>query len=55
MLDYLFNVSAGSIATEAKRRPRLLEQVRTRMRYLHYSPKTEQSYIYWIRNYILFR
>jgi len=39
---------------EGKRKPRLLEQVRTRMRYLHYSPKTEQSYIYWIRNYILF-
>lgn len=39
---------------DSKRKPRLLDQVRTRIRYLHYSPKTEQSYVYWIRNYILF-
>ena len=34
--------------------PRLLEQVRQRIRYLHYSRKTEQSYLHWIRRYILF-
>ncbi len=32
--------------------PRLLEQVRERVRYLHYSLRTEKAYIYWIRMYI---
>lgn len=31
---------------------RFLDQVRERIRYLHYSLRTEQSYIYWIRWYI---
>lgn len=28
---------------------RLLDQVRERLRYMHYSLRTEQSYVYWIR------
>lgn len=28
---------------------RLLDQVRERVRYLHYSLKTEKAYLYWIR------
>ena len=31
---------------------RILEQVRERIRYLHYSIRTEESYLYWIRNFI---
>lgn len=34
--------------------PRLLDQVRQRIHFLHYSRKTEQSYLHWIRRYILF-
>jgi len=34
------------------RKPRLLEQVIARMRLKHYSRRTEQAYIYWIRRYI---
>ena len=34
--------------------PRLLDQVRHAMRARHYSPRTERSYISWIRQYILF-
>ena len=34
--------------------PKLLDQVRQKIRYLHYSSKTEQAYVYWIRRYILF-
>lgn len=34
--------------------PRLLDQVSTRIRYLHYSPKTEHSYRLWIKRFILF-
>lgn len=32
---------------------RLLDQVRERLRYLHYSLKTEKAYLYWIRFFIL--
>jgi integrase len=31
---------------------RLLDQVRERLRYLHYSSRTEKNYVYWIRWYI---
>jgi integrase len=34
--------------------PRLLDQVRQVMRLKHYSLRTEESYIYYIRQYILF-
>ena len=34
--------------------PKLLEQVRQRLRVKHYALRTEQSYLTWIRNYILF-
>ena len=35
-------------------RPRLLAQVRARIRYKHYSYRTEQAYVGWIRQYIHF-
>ena len=38
----------------AEHKPRLLEQVREVLRYRHYSYRTEQSYIYWIKRYIYF-
>ena len=31
---------------------RLLDQVRERIRYLHYSLKTEKAYLYWVRFFI---
>jgi integron integrase len=31
---------------------RLLDQLRERLRYLHYSLRTEKSYVYWVRWYI---
>lgn len=34
--------------------PRLLDQVREKIRLKHYSIRTEQAYIDWIRRYILF-
>src|SRR5690606_25845993 len=34
--------------------PRLLDRVRDRCRTKHYSYRTEQSYIHWIRRFILF-
>lgn len=34
--------------------PRLLDRVRERIRYKHYSLRTEESYVQWIRRFILF-
>jgi integrase len=35
-------------------RPRLLEQVRDLLRTLHYSYRTEQQYLFWVRRFIHF-
>jgi integrase len=34
--------------------PKLLDQVRAKMRLLHYSIRTEEAYVDWIKRYILF-
>jgi integron integrase len=38
----------------ATRAPRLLDRVRTILRSRHYSPRTEEAYVHWIRRFILF-
>jgi len=43
----------GAGVTGAGRAPRLLEQVRERLRVKHYSLRTEQAYLGWIRRFIL--
>ncbi|MES9947184.1 MAG: site-specific integrase [Candidatus Thiodiazotropha sp.] len=35
-------------------KPRLLDQVRNACRQKHFSHRTEKSYVYWIRQFILF-
>ena len=37
-----------------KRKPKLLDEVRITLRTNHYSRKTEESYVSWIKRYILF-
>jgi integron integrase len=44
--------NAASATTGTIARPRLLEDVRARLRLKHYSLRTEQAYLYWIRRYI---
>ena len=39
---------------ERKQSPKLLDLVRQKIRFLHYSGKTEQAYLLWIRRYIIF-
>jgi len=34
--------------------PRLLDQLRQQIRLRHYSYRTEQAYVGWVRRYILF-
>ncbi|WP_090721712.1 phage integrase N-terminal SAM-like domain-containing protein [Nitrosomonas sp. Nm166] len=36
-------------------KPRLLGQVRDKLRLKHYSYRTEQSYIDWIKNFIFYQ
>lgn len=42
------------MAETSKKSPRLLEQVRERIRALHYSLRTEETYLHWIKRFILF-
>jgi integron integrase len=46
--------SAGSYDPDPKKPPRLLERVRRAIRARHYSPRTEQCYVSWVRRYVLF-
>lgn len=34
--------------------PKLLDQLRERIRLKHYSIRTEQSYVQWVKRYIIF-
>jgi integron integrase len=40
--------------SETPKEPRLLDRVRDAIRRLHYSERTEETYIYWIRRFIYF-
>lgn len=46
---------SGAVTQEGAepQKPRLLEQVRRRLRAKHYSLRTEQAYVYWIRRFII--
>jgi integron integrase len=46
------SLAAISMAQPVPARPMLLDEVRRRMRLKHYSLRTEQAYLYWIRRYI---
>ena len=39
---------------DIQNKPKLLDQVRINLRTNHYSPKTENSYIGWMKRFILF-
>ena len=39
---------------EGGSRPKLLDRVRHAIRTRHYSPRTEEAYVHWIRRYIVF-
>lgn len=43
-----------AVGLPALKSVRLLDQVRERIRYLHYSRRTEQAYVYWCRAFIRF-
>jgi len=64
-IQYYLGMQSGSVlpARHAPRRvpmlpplraDRLLDQVRERVRYLHYSRRTEQAYVHWVRAFVRF-
>ena len=44
--------STTTVATAGPRALRLLDALRERLRYLHYSLRTEEAYVYWVRNFV---
>jgi integron integrase len=44
----------GVLSNHAPQAPRLLDRVRSAIRVRHYSIRTEQAYVQWIRRFILF-
>ena len=45
---------ASSIAAKNAGKPKILEQVRAKLRLLHFAKRTEEAYTSWIYRYILF-
>jgi hypothetical protein len=48
----ILSVFPSNVATASS--PKLLDRVRWHLRVKHYSIRTEQAYVDWIRRYILF-
>ena len=45
-------IESDKVATPVFRSARLLDQLRERIRYLHYSLQTKKGYLYWARFFI---
>ena len=43
-----------AIGSSSPKSPRLLEQVRDAINRRHYSPRTEETYVHWIKRFIYF-
>ena len=54
VIDGGLNVAAGVQTISTPPKPKLLDQVRQAIRTRHYSPKTEDSYVHWIKRFIFF-
>ena len=53
-IDYSGHFPQGQSSMEQQKPPKLLIQVKEKIRFLHYSCKTEQAYVRWIKRFILF-
>jgi integron integrase len=54
MLEEIRQTGGGRIEGEEPPPPKLLEQLRVCLRVRHYSLRTEESYVDWVRRFILF-
>ena len=52
MTDVYPRIETGNAAPANP--PRLLDVVREKVRALHYSRRTEEAYVHWIRDYVRF-
>jgi site-specific recombinase XerD len=49
-----YYIRSAATPTAESKPPRLLDQVRAAIRTKHYSTRTEQAYVHWVRKFILF-
>jgi len=54
LIDGGLNSKNSGQTMPAAQKPRLLDHVRQAIRTRHYSPKTEDSYVHWIKRFIFF-
>ena len=47
-------MKSGTTPLPPLRTIKILDQLRERIRYLHYSLRTEEAYVYWVRAFIQF-
>lgn len=53
-LSAVASLGVGASSGAGAPAPRLLDQLRARVRYLHYSLRTEQAYVHWVRAFVRF-
>ena len=54
VIDRGLNLKTGGQPPPSALKPKLLDQVRQAIRTRHYSSKTEESYVHWIKRFIFF-
>ena len=52
--DHAATIAVRESAPTGAPKPKLLDQVRQRIRARHYSRRTEKAYVHWIKRYIFF-
>jgi hypothetical protein len=48
------NTPGAPLPNAAPQAPKLIDQIRSRLRLKHYSLRTEQAYVQWAKRYIIF-
>lgn len=54
VIDGGLNSKPGLQSPPTASKPKLLDQVRESIRARHYSPRTEETYVHWIKRFIFF-
>ena len=54
MHSFEVNVMSAGSKPSVQQKPKLLDRVRAAIRSRHYSPRTEEAYVAWIKRYIFF-
>jgi site-specific recombinase XerD len=54
VIDGGLNFKVDTPRPQTNQKPKLLQQVRQAIRARHYSPRTEDTYVHWIKRFIFF-